>query len=305
MAAKASAKTPSRAERQKKRRLPTGKQVRGFFLDQLCYLLGCACYAASINFLVLPNHFAQSGFTGLSIVLHTLLHTPVGMVNLALNVPLILIAWRALGWRFVSKTLWVTVELSFVIDLLARWAPYTYTENPLLAAIFCGALGGFGLALIFLRGATSGGTDVVGWLVRRWRPHLSLGRVIMAADAAVVLAGALVFRSVESALYAVIALFISGRVIDSLTVGIQNGRMFYIFTAQPEAVAAAIIEQVGRGVSLLPATGAYTGQTRQMLLCVVRRSEVTRLRRLVRTMDPQAFVVVAEASEVMGEGFTS
>jgi uncharacterized membrane-anchored protein YitT (DUF2179 family) len=288
--------------RRKQKRL-TFKQARILAADQLFYLLGCLCYAAALNMLAVPNQIVQSGVSGLAIIVNRLLHTPIGINNLILNIPLLALALIFVGWKFVSKTLWVTVELSVIIDLMGRYVTFTYTEDRLLATFLCGALSGLGLALILMRGATSGGTDIVGWLARKWQPHLSLGRVILLADTLVVLAGAAVFHDISSALYAAIMIFISTRVIDSMLYGMNNGKVFYIFSRRADEIAEAILEQLGRGVTLLPARGAFTGERRDMLLCVVRRSEVSPLRRLLKALDPQSFFVIAEAQEIFGEGF--
>lgn len=313
------AKSPSARVKQRPPRVPKAvalklnpapHPVRAFFADQVLFLLGCLFYALGVNLFAIPNHIAQSGVSGLAIISNYLLEVPVGLANLALNIPLIVLALIFLGWRFVSKTLWVILELSLALDLVAylleAFGPrfgVPHTEDRLLAALFCGALEGLGLALVMARGASTGGTDIVGWLVRgRW-PHISLGRVILAADAAVVIAGAAVFRDLNSAMYSAIMMFVSSRLLDGILYGMGNGRMFYIFCEHPEALAKAIIEEMGRGVTILPAKGAYTGEEKEMLLCVVRRSEATPLRRLIKAHDPKSFLVIAEAQEILGYGF--
>ncbi|MDR0531277.1 MAG: YitT family protein [Oscillospiraceae bacterium] len=282
----------------------TSKQIGTLAVDQVYFLLGSLSFAASINLFALPNHIAQSGFSGLSVIVHELFGLPVGMVNLALNIPLFILAFILLGWKFVSKTIWATIELSVVIDLMAKFVTWNYTQDRLLATFCCGALRGFGLALILMRGTTSGGTDIIGWLVRKRWPHISLGRAILAAESLVVLTSAWVFRDISAALYAVIMIFINTKVIDSMLYGLNNGKVFYIFSQdKAEEIARAIIDRVGRGVTLLPGKGVYTGQKREMILCVVHRGEVSPLRRLIKEMDPNSFMVMAEAQEVFGQGF--
>ncbi len=289
----------------------TAGTVRTLLTDQFFYFFGCLFYALGVNLFALPNQIAQGGFSGASIILNYLLGTPVGMTNLALNIPLLIVAGIVLGWRFVSKTVWVTVELSLLLDLVAyflnRYAPHAasaYINDRLLASLFCGALEGFGLALVISRGASTGGTDIIAWLVRRRWPHISLGRVILVADAVVVISSALVFTDLNSAMYAAIVMFLSARVLDAILYGMSNGRMFYIFCERPEVLAEAIIKQLGRGVTILPAKGAYTGDAKEMLLCVVRRGEATPLRHLIKAHDPKSFLVIAEAEEILGYGFT-
>jgi len=282
----------------------TAKRLGNLALDQAYYLLGCLSFAASVNMFALPNKIAQSGFSGIAVILHTLFpFLPVGAVNFALNIPLLVLALIFFGWCFVSKTLWVTAELSLAIDLMARFLPFAYSGDRLLAAVFCGALRGFGTALIFMREATGGGSDIVGWLVRRRWPTISLGRVILVAEVVVVVASAIVFREVESAFYAAIMLFINSRLIDTMVSGMNNGKMFYIFSQKAEEIAKTVIEQIGRGATILQGKGAFTGTRREVLLCVVHRSEVPHLRRVIKEHDPGSFIVMAEAQEVLGKGF--
>ena len=294
----------NRARKQRKFKKPTARQLGGLALDQAYYLVGCLSFAASVNMFALPNKIAQSGFSGMAVIAHTLFgFLPVGAVNFALNIPLLVLALIFFGWRFVSKTLWVTAELSLVIDLMARFLPFAYSGDRLLAAVFCGALRGFGTALIFMREATGGGTDIVGWLVRRRWPTISLGRVILAAEVAVVVASAVVFREIESALYAAIMLFINSRLIDTMVSGMNNGKMFYIFSQKAEEISKTVIERIGRGATILQGKGAFTGTRREVLLCVVHRSEVAHLRNVIKEHDPGSFIVMAEAQEVLGKGF--
>jgi len=282
----------------------TPKKVGKFAVDQLYYLVGCVCFAASINMLALPNKIAQTGVSGLAVIANQLTGFPSGMANLAINVPLLVVALAVFGWRFVSKTVFVTLELSLVIDLMARYVSWTYTGDRLLATVFCGALHGFGLALIFLREATSGGTDIIGWLVRKRWPHISLGSIMRVAYVAVILANAAVFRDLNAALYAAISVFISTKVIDSMLYGQNTGKMFYIFSqGKAEEIAREIIRRLGRGVTILPGKGMYTGEARELILCVVHRNQVTPLRHLVKELDPKSFLVIAEAQEVFGQGF--
>jgi len=298
--------TKSRKSHAKKKhvKLITSKKAGKFAVDQLYFLAGCVCFAASIHMLAVPNKIAQAGISGLAVIVNQLFGFPVGLANLAFNIPLLIVALVVFGWRFVSKTLFVTLEFSLAIDLVARYVSWTYTGDRLLAAVFCGALHGFGLALVFLRGATSGGTDIIGWLVRKRWPHISLGSIMRVAYVAVVLANAAVFRDINAALYAAISIFVSTKVIDSMLYGQNTGKMFYIFSQdRAKEISQEIIQRLGRGVTILPGKGMYTGEARELILCVVHRNQVSPLRRLVKELDPNSFLVIAEAQEVFGQGF--
>jgi uncharacterized membrane-anchored protein YitT (DUF2179 family) len=275
-----------------------------FLLDNLLWLAGAALYAAALQIFALPSHIAQSGVSGVAIIVNYLTGAPIGVMNFLLNVPLIALAWVFIGWRFVSKTLWVTAVLSVLLELLGRWSALPrYEGDPMLAALLCGALSGAGLGLVFLRGATTGGTDIVGRLLRLAFPHVSIGQIILGVDAAVVLASALVFKNVESALYAAISIFVSARVVDFSLYGTRRGKMLTVFTDKAQEIAAAITSQTPRGVSILPVTGGYTGAQKHMLVCVVQNSEVHKMLKIIRAVDENTFTAISDASAIWGKGF--
>ena len=284
---------------------PTKKQVGAFAVDHLYYLIGNICNAAALMIFAVPNKVAQSGVSGIAVMLNYFFpRIPIGMANLALNVPIIVLALIFLGWRLVSKTLVVLLEFSLIVDLLPRLLPFTYTDDRLLGTVVAGALYGFGSALILIRGGTSGGTEVIGRLVRRRRPDLSFGRVLMIINYSIVLGGAVAFRDPNAVLYAAVMLFLCYRIIDAMLYGVNHGKVFYIFSDRAEEIAQAIIEEISIGATIIKGKGAFTGEERSMLMCVVHRNEVASLRRLVKEYDPHGFMVIAEAQEVFGHGFS-
>ena len=293
----------------KPRRLLTKKQWKTLAVDQLCCLAGCVLNAAALTMFAVPNKVAQSGISGIAVILnHFFPRIPIGMANLALNVPLVVLALVFLGWKLVSKTLVVLVEYSLIVDLLPRAVHFTYTDDRLLATVIAGALFGVGSALILMRGASSGGTEIIGRLVRKRRPDIPFGRVLMVVNYAVVLGGALAFRDGDAAFYtpvfyAAVMLFICYRIIDAMLYGMNTGKMFYIFSDKAEEIAKAVIEQISRGATIIKGKGVFTGEEREMLMCVVHRGEAAQLRRLIKEYDPNSFMVIAEAQEVFGQGF--
>jgi len=284
---------------------PTAKQAGAFALDQLYFLLGCCCNGAALVFFAIPSNVAQSGVSGIAIMLnHFFPRVPIGMANLALNVPLAVLSLIFLGWRLFSKTLVVVVEFSFIVDLLPKFTGYTYTDDRLLATVIAGALYGLGSSLILMRGATGGGTEIVGRLVRKRRPDIPFGRVLMVLNYGIVAAGAFAFRDLNAVFYAAAMLFICYRVVDAMLYGMNTGKVFYIFSDKAQEIAKAVIEQISRGATILKGKGVFTGEEREMLMCVVHRNEVAPLRRLIKEYDPNSFMVVAEAQEVFGQGFS-
>ena len=283
---------------------PTAKQVGSVAVDQLYCLLGCCCNAAALVFFAIPSQVAQSGVSGIAIMLnHFFPRIPIGMANLALNIPLAVLALIFLGWRLFSKTLAVVVEFSLIVDLLPRFTGFTYVDDRLLATVIAGALYGIGSSLFLMRGATGGGTEIVGRLVRKRRPDIPIGRVLMVLNYSIVALGAFAFRDLNAVFYAAAMLFICYRVVDAMLYGMNTGKMFYIFSDKAEEIAQAIIEQISRGATIIKGKGAFTREEREMLMCVVQRNEVTALRRLIKEHDPNSFMVIAEAQEMFGGGF--
>jgi len=286
----------------KKRKKISRKDITDLLVDNLLWVTGSIMYSVAIVCFALPNGIAQSGMSGVAIIINHLLGTPIGLTNLVLNIPLIILAWIFIGWKFVSKTLWVTIILSALLDILDSVLPI-YKGDPLLAALFCGAISGAGLSLVIMRGATTGGTDIIGKLVRKAFPHVTIGRVIMVADAVVIVLAAVVFKNAESALYAAVVMFVSSQTIDYLLYGTGHGKMLMVFTNHADVIAKEITTRTRRGVSIIPVKGGYTGELKSMVLCVVRSSEVQKMNKIIRSVDEQTFTIIAEVNEVIGEGF--
>lgn len=270
--------------------------------NNLIWLVGCSLYSIGVNSFTIPNSIAQSGMTGLAVVLNYLFEVPVGTVNFLINIPLLVLMWIFLGKKLVARTLWVTVILSTALDVFAIFMP-PYTGDKILASLFCGLFQGAGLGLIMITGATSGGTDIVGKLVHKRWPHITVGTVVMIADGLVVALGMLAHRSIESGLYAIIVIFVSTKVIDAMIYGTGSGKMLMIVTDKAHEVSKAIVGSSRRGVSIIPAVGAYTDKEKNILLCVARKHEISGILKTVKSIDDKTFIIVSEANEILGNGF--
>ena len=284
------------------------KKALSFVFDNFVWLFGCVLYSTGVTIFAVPNNIAQSGMTGVSIILNYLFDTPIGTVNFLLNVPLFLLSWFFIGKSITVRTLWVTAMLSAVIDFMSELVsrgvlPVYDSGDRLLACIFCGILCGFGLALVFLKNATTGGTDIIVRLIKRKLPHFSIGRLIMLLDAVIVASAAVVYKSFEGALYAAVLIFISSTVVDRVLYGAGNGKILLGFTEKAHEVSQKIVSNMRRGVSIVPVEGGYTGDSKNMLIVVVRSDEVARVRRLIKEADAETFIVITEAKEILGEGF--
>lgn len=284
----------------------TGSRSKTLVMDGLFFVAGALIDAVSVNVFTAPNHIAPGGITGIGTMLNYLFQTPIGMVNMIINIPIIIWAIVEIGYKLVAKSIAAIIVFSVAIDTLALVLP-AYDGNPFLAAIFGGVLEGIGLALVFMRGSTTGGTDMIARLLGKHFRHLSMGKLMLAVDLIVIAASALVYQKLESALYAIIAIFVSTRIIDTILYGTDsgNGKLYFIISKKSDEIRCRILEDIDRGVTIIPIQGGYSGQDGEMLLCAVRRYEVAKINDIIHTADRDAFVIVGEAGEITGEGFRS
>ena len=278
------------------------KNFNQIAMDVGVFLLGSLLYAISVNVFTLPSNIAPGGLTGVSTLLNYLFGTPVGTMILLLNIPLFLLAVKFIGMRFLAKTVIATVMSSVVIDLTALFLPQ-YHGDGLLAAIYGGVFSGFGLSLIFLRGGTTGGTDILARLIQKILPYISMGQIILITDIVIIAAAALVYHSVNSGLYAVIAIFTSTTIIDKTLYGAEMGKVVYVFSKNSEEISKAIMNDLKRGVTILNARGGSAGDRREAGMCGVRRPEERRVGKEGRKRGPEAFMVVGDVGQVLGQGF--
>lgn len=278
------------------------KQLFSFLIDLLFYIAGGMIYSVAVLLFLTENEISPGGLTGIATILNYLFSLPIGTVVFILNIPLLAAGFIKFGGIFIAKTAVATAVMSLTLDISGLFMPKMKID-PILAALFGGLLMGLGISLFMLRGATTGGTDIIAKLINCKFPHLTVGRLMLAADAAVVGLSALVYKNMESALYAVIAIYASSRVMDLILYGADRGKIIYVITDNAKELSDSIMSLINRGVTLLDVTGAYTGTKRQMLMCTVRRHEVAAVCRLAISCDKNAFIIVGEAGEVLGEGF--
>ncbi|MGI6255014.1 MAG: YitT family protein [Acutalibacter sp.] len=280
--------------------------MKTWILDLLFMVLGSMVYAVEVNVFTAPNNIAAGGVTGVATMLNYVFNTPIGLVSFLINAPIVVWAVMEIGWKLVAKTLVAIFLTSFMIDLFSHFLP-VYQGDPILVALCAGALEGVGLSLIFIRGATTGGTDLVARLLGRRLPHLSMGKLMLAVDGVIVAISAFVYGSIENAIYACIVIFVSTRLIDAILYGTDTGtgKLFLVMSPKVRAMGDRVIQELERTVTYLDSQGGYTGEPGETMLCVVRRFEVYHLQRIIREEDRNAFVIVGEAAQVTGEGFRS
>ncbi len=282
----------------------TGSKIWKKFVDYLFVLAGTAIYALGVHVFTVPNQIAPGGVTGLATAVNALTSLPIGIFVSVINIPLILVGLKSLGRDFILKTLASTVFFTFLTDFAYQWIP-VYQGNTLLAALFGGALIGLGIAAAFIRNGSTGGTDIINRMIQKKFPHLAIGKVVLVSDIVVIAFATFVFRELETALYAIISMFVCSKVIDSIIYGVDVGKMVMIVSNHCEEISKAVTEELGRGGTIIPARGAYSGQEREILLCALRNNEFYKIKRLVNQIDPSAFLIVTNAGEVLGEGFQS
>ena len=273
---------------------------RPAWLDYILLAAGALIIAISIKNIFDPANMVIGGASGLAIIVKEKFGVPLWLTNTLFNIPLFLGAWRVRGWRFIKRTVFATVALSFWLALIPE-TPLV-TDDLLLTALYGGLVCGLGTGLVLLAMATTGGTDTLAALVQPLIPHHSIAQIMLVLDSLIVLAGLSVF-GLHSALYAMIAIFVLTKISDGIVEGVKFAKAVYIISDHTDKIAADIMEELGRGVTGLDVTGMYSGERRKMLYCVVSATEIVRIKELVARADRNAFVIVSDAREVLGEGF--
>ena len=268
-------------------------------LEYIYILAGSAIVALSFNLFLLPNKIASGGVSGISTILDTVFGWEPAFVQWSLNIPLFIAGVVLLGRQFGVKTLVGTVFLPLVVLASADFEPWT--KDPLLGALFGGIGVGLGLGIVFRGRASTGGTDLAAQILNKYT-GMTLGRCVALIDGMIVLSAAIVF-DIERGLYALIGLYVTSKTIDLVQVGFGRSKMAMIITNQQEEVREGILRKIDRGVTRLSAYGGFTDSEKPVLMCVVDQTEFTKLKQLVKSIDPSAFVIVMDAAEVLGEGF--
>ncbi|MGI5985223.1 MAG: YitT family protein [Clostridiales bacterium] len=281
---------------------PDSKKTLKTALDFLKILLGSVIFAIGIQFFFHPATLLSGGVTGIAMIVNYLTGAPVGIMIVVINIPLFIIAFRNYGWSFMAGSLWGMLTSSVAIDLLSFVTP-DITAEPFLAAVYGGILTGLGLGIVYTTGSTTGGTDVIAKLIREKFPYVNFGTMILALDGAVIAAYAAIFRKYENAMYTVIAVYIAARVIDLVLYGSSQSKLCHIISEHSDDIKMAIVQKLHRGVTVLQGKGAYSGQDKQILLCVVKRQQIVEIKKIVKNIDQRAFVIVTDTRDVFGEGF--
>lgn len=272
------------------------------FVDILVDIIGGALYAAGIYTFAAPAEFAPGGISGLSIIVNHFTNLPIGICSLVMNIPIILLCIRTLGKKFFFRSIRTMVVSTILMDGVFPLLPQ-YTGDRLTAALFAGALYGAGLALIYWRGTSTGGTDFLILSLQKKMPHLSIGNITICIDGSVILLGGLIFGRIDAVLHGILMTAVSTFMIDTITNRFIAGQMALIVTDSGQAVSQAIMQDIGRGVTAMEGTGMYSGTDRSVLLCACSRAEAVRIREIASAADAKALVVLCPFDTAYGLGF--
>lgn len=276
--------------------------MREYVVKYALVALGSTLFAAGFQFFLYPNSIIVGGVSGIAMIINYLVGLPVGIMTIVLNIPLFIIAWKHFGGKFIISSLVGMLLSSVLVDVLAV-IDYSPTDDMLLACLIGGAIKGLGLGLIYYAGATTGGTDIIAKFVRLRFPYINFGTIVLLTDAVIIIAFAAIFDRVEAAMYAVIAMFVVSKVIDLVLYGIDNSSVCYIISENSEQLVKDITDKLHRGVTILSGEGAYSHKDKQVLLCVIKRTQIADIRKIIRNIDENAFFIVSDAKNVFGKGF--
>lgn len=268
------------------------KQVLGI-------IVGAIIVALSINLFILSNHIADGGITGIALILHYLFQWDVGLTVFIINIPLFIFGYKAVGKKLIFMSILGVAILSIALKYTA--GIMIITSNNLLASIFGGLATGIGMGIIFRSRGSLGGSDIIAIVLNKRTPF-SVGQILLGIDVIILLGAAIIFQP-EMALYAMIYMFIAAKVIDLVQVGLDYSKSVIVVTAKPQEIAADIMTNLERGVTLFEAKGAYSGTDKEVVYCVVNRAQLTQVKEIVLKNDSKAFITIGDVSEVIGEGF--
>lgn len=273
------------------------KLIQYFFVS-----VGCIVSSCSINLFLVPNHFLSGGVSGLAIIFYYLFKIPIGLQIFLMNVPLLAAAYRYLGKEYTAIAVYGTVWFSVAVDATRFMADLNILDDPILAAIMGGIMSGIGSGLIFRVDGSSGGLDIVAAIVKR-RYSLNVGFVGFAVNCIIMLVAAGLF-GIKLAILTLISMFVSANLTDKVVEGFNRKKTIYIVSYESEQIVKVILQEIGRGATILQGEGAFTRQEKRVIFVVVSLTQIAKIKSLVHEADPYAFMIMHDAAEVMGRGFT-
>ncbi len=277
-------------------------KLKEILMDLLFDIIGGILYAAGIYSFASQAEFAPGGISGLAIIINHFTQWPIGICTLVLNIPIVIICIRTLGKKFFFKSIKTMVISTVIIDFVFPLLP-VYKGDALMASLFAGALSGAGLALVYWRGSSTGGTDFLIMSLRKKFPHLSIGTISICIDGTVILLGGIVFGRIDAVLQGIVMTAVSTTVIDKITAGFMTGQVTFIVTGKPKEISDEIMHNIGRGVTSIRGTGMFSGSDRTILMCACSRAEACHIRGIAYSVDKSALVLLCPYDTAYGLGF--
>lgn len=277
------------------------KEIKTIFIEVVETMVGAFIMATATSLFLLPNQLSSGGFSGIATIFYYFLKLPMGATILALNTPLFLFAAYKLGKIFVFKSLVGTITFSLSIDILDKINPLT--QDRFLACIYGGIIIGLGTAIILKASSSTGGSDLISNIVRKYKPDIRMSNVITIIDTIIVTLNVLFFKEVEIGLYSAIAIYLMGKMIDIVFEGIYFTKLLIIISDKSQEISEAIGEKVRKGTTGLFGKGMYTNENKLILMCAASRGDVAKVKQTAKKIDPRSFIIIANAREVMGLGF--
>lgn len=277
------------------------KRIKIFFTEIIETIVGAIIMAIATSLILLPNQLSSGGFAGIATIFYYFLNIPMGTTILSINIPLFIFAAYKLGKGFVIRSFIGTVTFSFSIDILDKLQPLT--QDRFLACIYGGIIIGLGTAIILKANSSTGGSDLISMLVKKYNPNIRIGNVIIIVDVIIVGLNVLLFKEIEIGLYSAIAIYLMGKMIDIIFEGIYFTKLLIIISKRNEEIAEVIGEKIGRGTTGLYGKGMYKDEQKLVLLCAASRGDVVKVKQTAKKIDPESFIIIANAREVVGLGF--
>lgn len=275
--------------------------IKKYIKDFITIAIGCFIMAMGTSWFLLPNQLSSGGFAGISTIIYYLFKLPLGITMFFLNIPLLIWAFFKISKELFFKSILGTILLTIFIDLLDTLP--ALTEDKLLACIYGGILIGIGTAIVLRAAASTGGTDLLTYVVRKYKPHFQTATLIVVVDTIIVLLNVVFFNKIEVGLYSAIAIYLMGKMIDIVFEGVNFTKMMFIISKDYKEIASKVGKELDRGSTAIYAKGMYTKEKRMMLLCVGTRTEIAKIKMIAIQTDPRAFIITANARETWGKGF--
>ena len=277
------------------------KKIKKFSIEVIETIIGATIMAVATSLFLLPNKLSSGGFAGIATIIYYFLKIPMGLTILAFNIPLFLFAGYKLGKSFLFKSMVGTITYSIAIDILDKLTPLT--QDSFLGCIYGGIIVGLGTAIILKADSSTGGSDLVSVLVKKYNPNIRTSNVIIIVDTIIVGLNVLFFKEIEIGLYSAIAIYLMGKMIDIIFEGIYFTKLLIIISNKSQEISEQILEKVGKGTTGLYGKGMYTNENKTILMCAASRGDVTKVKETAKNIDPQSFIIIANAREVVGKGF--